>query len=642
MSLLNIKNVSMSIGSQDLLIDICFTIEARQRIALVGRNGAGKSTLMKIIAGQVTADSGELVHQPSLRVAYLQQSVPDDIQGTVYSVVAGGLPVVGAALVKYHNATAGLAVGEDTAADMAEAQSVLDANDGWRFEQRVSEVLSKVELVADDQFEALSGGLKRRVLLAQALLQNPDILLLDEPTNHLDIPSIQWLEAFLISANCAVLFITHDRSFLKKLATDILEIDRGQLTHWPGDYAKYLQGKAEQLEVEERHNALFDKKLAQEEKWIRQGIKARRTRNEGRVRALKQLRNERAARVDPTKQVKFEVSQADRSGKRVVEVSELGYAFGDNVIVQNFDCAIMRQDRIGIVGPNGVGKTTLVRLLLGELEPDTGQVQLGTNIQIAYFDQLRTALRKDRSAMDNVSGGKDMVLVNGKEKHIISYMQDFLFTPERSRAPITALSGGETNRLLLATLFLKPSNVLVLDEPTNDLDIETLELLEMVLAEYVGTVLLISHDRDFIDNVVTSTLVFEAPGVIHEHIGGYSDWHHFRQKNPFRRASNTPVEKKVSAPSTIAEKGVVSKKKVKLSYKDQREYDQLPNHIEALESKITALEQQVSAPEFYTSGQATEPTLNELSTTQLALDTAYERWAELDLLVSSSGVDSAG
>lgn len=633
MALLNAKNVCVSFGSQDLLVDVSFSIEPRQRIALVGRNGAGKSTLMKILAGLVVPDSGELNHQQSLRVAYLQQAVPENIKGSVYSVVAGGLEDVGDALVTFHEATSQLAAGEDVGDRLGQAQSILDANDGWRLEQRVTEVITKVGLDADLLFENLSGGLKRRVLLAQSLLQDPDILLLDEPTNHLDIPSIEWLEAFLKSANCALLFITHDRSFLKSLATDIYEIDRGALTLWPGNYEKYLTGKSEQLEIEERHNALFDKKLAQEEAWIRQGIKARRTRNEGRVRALKQLRVERSKRVDVTKTASFDVSQADRSGKRVVEVTGLSYAFDETPIVSNLETSIMRGDRIGIIGPNGVGKTTLVRLLLGELKPLQGEVVMGTNLEIAYFDQLRSSLNLKLSAMDNVSGGKDMITVNGKERHIISYMQDFLFAPERSRAPITALSGGETNRLMLAKLFLSPSNVLVLDEPTNDLDIETLELLESVIADYNGTVLLISHDRDFIDNVVTSTLVFEGNGAVAEYVGGYSDWLNYKSSRS-NSSSNAKPAANSSAASTKTS-NTENKKKSKLSYKLQREYDQLPDAIEALENTITDLETTIAAPDFFTSGNETEPTLTALNESQAQLEAAFARWSELETMLDS-------
>jgi len=470
------------------------------------------------------------------------------------------------------------------------------------------------------------------VLLAKALLTEPDILLLDEPTNHLDIPSIEWLEQTLMRLRCTIVFVTHDRAFLKRLANRIIELDRGVLTDWPGDHNAYLTGKAAALEVEQQHNALFDKRLAEEEKWIRQGIKARRTRNEGRVRALKQMRVERQQRIERQGSAQLAANVGSKSGKLVVEASDIHFGYDDQALVNKFSTTIMRGDKIGVVGPNGVGKSTLVRIVLGELEPTSGDIKLGTNLDIAYFDQLRSQLRSDLSVMDNVSGGQDMITVNGTSKHIIGYLQDFLFTPARARAPITALSGGETNRLMLAKLFLKPSNFLVLDEPTNDLDVETLELLEALVADYPGTVLVISHDREFLDNTVTSTWVFGDNGRVFDYVGGYTDAMQQFHAQHARKSAATNASAKASEKSASTNRSTTTaaSKRTKLSYKDQRELDALPEKIEVAETELEAVKQQMSAPDFYTNGQDTSAVIEQATQLEQALEQLFERWEALD------------
>jgi len=628
MALARVQSLSISFGDNPVLRDVSFAIEGDQRIALVGRNGTGKSTLLKILAGQQLADSGDVVFRQGVHVAYLPQDVPTHLDGTVHAVVASALGDVGKHLIDYQRISAQLADGKDVADEMMRIQNSIDAVDGWLSSQRIDEILSRMALDGDVLFNTLSGGLRRRVLLAKALLTKPDILLLDEPTNHLDIPSIEWLEETLKGLRCTIVFVTHDRAFLKNLANRIIELDRGGLTDWPGNHDKYLSGKAAMLEAEQQQNALFDKRLAEEEKWIRQGIKARRTRNEGRVRALKQMRLERSQRIERQGNAQLSANVAAKSGKIVVEANNISFAFDDKAVVKNFSTTIMRGDKIGIVGPNGVGKSTLVRLLLSELEPQSGDIKTGTNLNVAYFDQLRGQLRDDLSAMDNVSGGQDMLTINGTTKHIISYLQDFLFLPARARAPITALSGGETNRLMLAKLFLKPSNFLVLDEPTNDLDVETLELLESLVSDYAGTVLLISHDREFLDNTVTSTLVFGDGGRVFDYVGGYTDaMQQFsaQQANiAVKSSTTTAAQKTAQAPTAEA------RKKVKLSYKDQRELDALPASIEAAEKKVETLQQQMSAPDFYTNGNDTAPVIEAAAAAEAELEQLFERWDELD------------
>jgi len=628
MALLTLRNIQLGFGGPALLDHVEFSIERGERICLVGRNGTGKSTLMKLISGDVTADDGHLVLQKGARVTRLTQEVPHGLEGSVFEVVAGGLGKLGDLVKRYHNVSYELAhdYSDKLLDDLAKVQHELEAADGWLSEQRVETVISKLSLDADIAFGSLSGGLKRRVLLARALVQEPDLLLLDEPTNHLDIESIDWLEEFLLGYGGTLLFITHDRTFLRKLATRIFELDRGQLTDWPGDYENFLRRKEEMLNAEEKANARFDKKLAQEEVWIRQGIKARRTRNEGRVRALKSLRQERSERRNLTGKVAMKLQDADRSGKLVLEAEHLSYSWGDQSIIKDFSTTIMRGDRIGLIGPNGSGKTTLLNLLLGKLQPDEGEVQFGTKLEVAYFDQLRATLDEEKSVRDNVADGSDKVEVNGYSKHVISYLQDFLFAPDRVRQPVKALSGGERNRLLLAKLFTRPANMLVMDEPTNDLDMETLELLEELLLEFKGTLLLVSHDRAFLDNVVTSTLVLEGGGRVAEYVGGYEDW--IRQRRVTQVTQ--PAKKKLAAGTPVdAEPDKVTAKK--LSYKDQRDLDALPARIDALEREVTAIQQTLADPALYQGDPAAVSKItDQLQKVEAELEVAYGRWDELE------------
>lgn len=621
MPLITLTNVDYSVGGPLLLERVDLAIEPGERIALIGRNGAGKSTLLKLLAGELKPDDGDIRVEGGRRIARLEQEVPREASGDVFDVVAAGLGELGALLAQFHHLSHAEHI--DTMA-MAKVQAKIEAAHGWSLDQRVNETLERLGLDGDADFARLSGGMKRRVLLARALVSAPDLLLLDEPTNHLDIAAIDWLEGFLKGWNGALVFVTHDRRFLRALATRIVEIDRGQVTSWPGDWNNYVRRREERLNAEAQENARFDKLLAQEEAWIRQGIKARRTRDEGRVRRLKAMRNERAARRELGGNVRMDLAQSESSGKKVIEAREVSFAHGAQQIVSDFSTTILRGDRIGLIGPNGSGKTTLLKLLLGELQPGSGEVRLGTQLQVAYFDQYRATLREDWNAMENVAGGSDFVEVGGKRKHVLGYLQDFLFTPERARAPITRLSGGERNRLLLARLFAQPSNLLVMDEPTNDLDVETLELLEDLLADYPGTLLLVSHDRDFLDNVVTSTIVMEGDGQVGEYIGGYTDW--LRQ-----RPQSTPASTPVSKSMPKAEVTVAPPAKRKLSYKDARELEQLPSRIEALETKLHALTERMNDPAFYQRDSAAITTHNaELAATQSELDAAYARWAELD------------
>ncbi len=632
MALLRMRGVSVGFGGPALLDGVEFTLERDERVCLVGRNGAGKSTFMKLITGEIVADGGEIVREDGLRVARLEQEVPAGTEGSLYDLVADGLGRVGGLLRDYHHISQELAEAHENEAllkRLMHIQSELEAQGGWELTQKVESALSRLGLDPETPFNTLSGGLKRRALLARALVGEPDVLLLDEPTNHLDIEGITWLEEFLLGYRAALLFVTHDRRFLQRLATRIIDLDRGRLTSWPGDYATYLKRKQEVLEAEEKQNALFDKRLAQEEVWIRQGIKARRTRNEGRVRALEAMRHERAQRREQQGKGRMALQGADLSGKLVVEAQGVSFDYQGKPVIQGLDTAIYRGDKIGIIGPNGAGKSTLLRLLLGQLTPSSGQIRLGTHLEVAYFDQHRAALDENQTVRDNVGQGRDSLTINGKSRHIMSYLQDFLFSPERANGPIRALSGGERNRLLLARLFTQPANLLVMDEPTNDLDIETLDLLQELLLDYQGTLLLVSHDRAFLDEVVTGTLAFDDGARVNEYVGGYSDW--LRQRPtpgseappPQATASAAPKANPPSAPSTNRTR--------KLSYKEQRELETLPQTIEALESEQAAIHSRMSEADFYNqSSEAISATGNRLEALEAALSKAYARWEELE------------
>ncbi|WP_027080268.1 ATP-binding cassette domain-containing protein [Luteimonas mephitis] len=643
MPLISLNAVDYSVGGPLLLERVDLAIEAGERIALIGRNGAGKSTLLRLLDGEIRPDDGEIRREGGVRVARLEQEVPAGAEGSVFDVVAAGLGGLGADLAEFHRLAH---AGDIDMAALAAVQGRIEAADGWRLDQRVVETLERLELDGEAVFARLSGGMKRRVLLARALVSAPDVLLLDEPTNHLDIAAIDWLEGFLKAWTGALVFITHDRRFLRALATRIVEIDRGQVTSWPGDWDNYLRRKEERLNAEAQENARFDKMLAQEEVWIRQGIKARRTRDEGRVRRLKAMRVERAQRREQVGSVRMDTAQAGASGKKVVEAKDVSFSFGDRALVRDFSTTILRGDRIGLIGPNGSGKTTLLKLLLGELQPQAGEIRIGTQLQVAYFDQYRATLREDWNALENVAEGLEFVEVGGRRKHVIGYLQDFLFTPERARAPITRLSGGERNRLLLAKLFAQPSNLLVMDEPTNDLDVETLELLEELLADYPGTLLLVSHDRDFLDNVVTSTLVMQdgGEGRIGEYVGGYSDW--LRQSQSWLRQGQSRLRQNpappahepagTARPEATAERAAATaaapaKDKRKLGFRETRELEQLPARIEALETRIAELTAAMNEPAFYQrDGAAINAHNAAVAEAQAELDAAYARWEALE------------
>lgn len=629
MAYITLRDVQLAFGGPALLDGANFSLERGERVCLIGRNGEGKSTLLKLIEGSLLPDSGEVSLQNGITISMLAQDVPMD-SGKVADIVADGAGEAADVLRAYHEASDACVLGDMEACDrMGNLQHKLDQLDGWALETKVNSILSKMGLDPDADLADLSGGRKRRVLLARALLTQPDVLLLDEPTNHLDVESIEWLEKFLLDQNnLTLLFISHDRSFVDSIATRIVELDRGTLRSYEGNYSRYLELKAQQMEAEEKQNALFDKRLAEEEVWIRQGIKARRTRNEGRVRALKELREQSKARRSQQGKVSMATQDASRSGKVVFEIENLSVRFGHNApIIKDFSALVLRGDRIGLVGDNGVGKTTLIKAILGEQE-HTGTVKTGTQLEVAYFDQLRNALDLEKSVKDNVSEGSDHVDVNGNRRHIYSYLQDFLFSPERARTPVKALSGGERNRILLAKLLLKPSNLIVMDEPTNDLDMVTLELLEEMLSDYKGTLLLISHDRAFMDNVVTSTWVFDGKGNIDEYIGGYQD---YLQQRP----DQTAVDQKsaVKKAAAKAEANAAPAKKVKLSYKDQRALEQLPAEMEALEKEQAEINASLADGSLFISDADKAMTLsNRLTEIDELLLEKLERWEELENL----------
>ncbi|MEQ1343947.1 ATP-binding cassette domain-containing protein [Acinetobacter seifertii] len=636
MAYITLRDVQLAFGGPALLDGANFNLERGERVCLIGRNGEGKSTLLKLIEGSLLPDSGEVSIQNGLTVSMLAQDVPMD-SGKVADIVADGAGEAAEVLRAYHEATDACMLGDMEACDrMGNLQHKLDQLDGWALENKVNALLSKMGLDPNADLADLSGGRKRRVLLARALLTQPDVLLLDEPTNHLDVESIEWLEKFLLDQNnLTLLFISHDRSFVDSIATRIVELDRGILRGYEGNYSRYLELKAQQMEAEEKQNALFDKKLAEEEAWIRQGIKARRTRNEGRVRALKALREESKARRSQQGKVSMATQEANRSGKLVFDIEHLSVSYDDKPLIKDFSTLVMRGDRIGLVGDNGVGKTTLIKAILGEIEHG-GSVKTGTQLEVAYFDQLRNALDLEKTVMANVSEGSDFVDVNGNRRHIYSYLQDFLFSPERARTPVKALSGGERNRILLAKLLLKPSNLIVMDEPTNDLDMVTLELLEEMLSDYKGTLLLISHDRAFMDNVVTSTWVFDGKGNIAEYIGGYQDYLQQRpddkvvdQKSDVKKAQAKAEAEKAAAQSNI--------KKVKLSYKDQRELEQLPVEIEKLEVEQAELSDKLADGSWFVSDAdaATQASQRLAGIEELLLE-KLERWDELEQMSKGS------
>jgi ATP-binding cassette subfamily F protein uup len=621
MPLISLRNLQLNYGTNQLYSQLNLQIDKGERICLVGRNGAGKSTLFKVISGEVTTDAGSLEFQQGLKIARLEQEVPQAVCGKVFEVVAQGAAAY-AYLAEYQKITSELAEGEnlDLLTRLEELQHSLDRSQGWQLEQQVNALLSRLSLQAETEFAELSGGLKRRVLLARALVQQPDVLLLDEPTNHLDIASIAWLEDFLLRESVTLVFITHDRMFLQRLATRIVELDRGRLIDYPGSYDNFLVRREAQLEAEARQAALFDKKLAEEEVWIRQGIKARRTRNEGRVRALEKMRELRQARRSELGKVTLQLQEAKRSGKLVIEAEQISYSVNAQPIVQNFSTQIIAGDKVGVIGANGAGKTTLLRLLLGDLAPQQGSVRHGTKLEIAYFDQLRSQLDEQKSVLENVAGGSDTVMVAGKSKHIMSYLQDFLFAPERARCPISYLSGGERNRLLLAKLFTRPFNLLIMDEPTNDLDIETLELLEELLVNYTGSLLLVSHDRVFLNNVVTSTIVFEETGRVEEYIGGYDDW--LRQRSA-QAVQPKPVQASASKPQPTLS--------YNLRYKEHKELAALPEQVEQLEEQRAQLEKEMGSAEFYRQGQAAISQANaKMQRLMQQIEMGYQRWHELE------------
>jgi ATP-binding cassette subfamily F protein uup len=625
MSWLRLRGVTLSYGRAPLLDGVDLQVQRGERVCLLGRNGAGKTSLLRVVARELSPDDGEVLMADGLRVARLPQEVPQGLAGPVFDVVATGLADLGDQLAQYHHLSLRLAEqgGTGLLARLETVQHELEAAGGWHLNQRVESILSRLALDAEADFASLSGGLKRRVLLARALVAEPDLLILDEPTNHLDLEGIRWLEEFLLGFPAALLFVTHDRMFLQRLATRIVELDRGRLYEWPGDYASYLRRKQAALTAEVRQEAEFDRKLSREEAWIRQGIRARRTRNEGRVRSLERMREERQARRLRPGTARLALQAAEASGRLVVEAEDVDYAYQGAPFIRAFSTTIMRGDKVGIIGPNGCGKTTLLQILLGQLSPSRGTVRTGTRLEVAYFDQHRARLDDDKTVLDNVAGGRETLSLAGKSRHVISYLQDFLFTPDRVRSPVRTLSGGERNRLLLARLFTRSSNLLVMDEPTNDLDMETLELLEEKLLDYEGTLLLVSHDRAFLNNVVTSTLVFEGNGRVNDYVGGYDDWQRQRrQPDGPRPQAGTP---RPAAPRPRSERP-------KLAFKEQRELVTLPEVIETLEAEQASLHAALADPALYQQdgGKRVAQVRERLGSLEAELEVAYRRWEDLE------------
>jgi ATP-binding cassette subfamily F protein uup len=624
-----LDRISVAFGHLPLLDAVSLQVEERERVCVIGRNGTGKSTLLRILGGDQAPDAGSIWLRSGLRRARLEQDVPLSSDRSVFDVVADGLGEIKSLVAAYHHAAVDVVADPSPARldALGRLQHELEEQDGWRVEQRVELVLSKLELDADASVQALSGGWRRRVLLARALVAAPDVLLLDEPTNHLDIEAITWLEAFLADYAGAVVFVTHDRAFLQRLATRIVEIDRGAVTSWPGDYATYLRKKEEMLASEALQQEKFDKRLAEEEAWLRRGVKARRTRDEGRVQALMAMRQERAARRSQVGTVRLQAERAEASGQLVFDAKGVSKTFGSVPIIREFSTRVRRGDRIGVIGPNGAGKTTLLRLLIGELAPDSGEVRQGANVQVAYYDQQREQLDPEKTVFETIGDGNDRVTVNGRTRHVNAYLDDFLFPPERAMSPVKSLSGGERNRLLLARLFTRPANVLVLDEPTNDLDLETLELLEAELVEWPGTVLLVSHDRAFLDNVVTSTLVLEGDGRVADYVGGYEDWLRQRTVAPSPEPRVPRPESRTPSPEPRAP----SPESKKLSYREQRELEALPTQIESLEAEQRALSAQIAHPAFYTEPADTiRSAMARLESLEAELAEVYTRWDALE------------
>lgn len=627
MYLLRCQEVSLEFGDAPILKEANFVVNPKERVCLIGRNGAGKSSLLKLITGEYAADHGEIQRRRHLRVSQLEQTLLSTSEETVRDVVKQGMSAQQALLDEYHR----LSNSNLTKVEMSQLENLqhqIDSSGIWNIDQQVDKIISQLSLPGSRKLNELSGGWRRRVALGKALVSDPELLLLDEPTNHLDISTIEWLEHRIRGYNGSVIFITHDRIFLQKLATRIVEIDRGNLVSWPGSYSNYLELKEKALEEESTHNALFDKKLAQEEEWIRQGIKARRTRNEGRVRSLMAMREERAKRIKLQGKARIDIEQGERSGRKVVAARNLTHGYEGQTLIDKLNLKIMRGDRIGLVGNNGVGKSTLLKIILGMIEPDEGSVKLGTNLEVAYFDQVLRDLNLDKTIAQNIGDGKDYIELNGKQRHVVGYLKNFLFSPKRAMTPVSALSGGEKNRVALAKLFTRPANLLVLDEPTNDLDVEMLEVLEQRLVDYTGTLLIVSHDRVFLDNVVTSILVFEADGGVQEYVGGYNDW---VKRGIALTEADVPDELRVLDEPDNQPPADSQKKAKKLSYKLQRELDELPSLIENLENDIDFLQEQIAQPSFYDQDyDETKDVLEALSEKQNQLDTAMNRWAELE------------